>query len=693
MAQAEAGGGGRLSLVTLYLLSCPALATGISFFAARAQTGYELIPILVLFIWAATPLLAEFVSRKVWFQRGRDAKDTRFLRELSLQTWHYFVDFANAEEHWLVPDNVQFDPHAVATRTSPTNIGLQLVTNTAAHDFGYLTQSELAARLFQVFSALDGLERDRGHFYNWYDTRTLQPLQPRYISAVDSGNLAASLITVKQGCIDILQAPLLSLGALEGLRDHCRQLKNSLPHSSRTAPVMQKIVSLCRQLDYEPTDLFSWAGQLDELTKMAAALNDNVEWLCEHAQLRKGESCEDARYWLRAFQARVRAWMDFLAQLAPWVTGSLGKEVRMSSSDPRLGTLMKTLSTIPKLEALPECYESITQEIRNILLAGEVMPLARRTLEDLGGLLGGSRRAAEELCHGFERVAGFAHQLGEEMDFRFLLDRGTNLMHIGFNVEAETLDSSHYDLLASEARTAVFIGVAKGDLPRESWFRLGRKLTTYRGYRALLSWSGTMFEYLMPCLFLRNFEDSLLGASVAGAVRIQQLYCREKRYPWGVSEAAYNVRDAASNYQYRAFGIPVLGLAKIRPEDFVVAPYASMLALMVDPRGATTNLRQMAERGWTGRYGFYESIDYTGRRPVLVRAYMVHHQGMALLALANSLLNNVIQKRFHAEPMVLATQLLLQERLPALVADNEAEEHLKFEPEKARPMVEVGQES
>jgi hypothetical protein len=222
--------------------------------------------------------------------------------------------------------------------------------------------------------------------------------------------------------------------------------------------------------------------------------------------------------------------------------------------------------------------------------------------------------------------------------------------------------------------------VAKGDLPRESWFRLGRKLTTYQGHRALLSWSGTMFEYLMPCLFLRNFEDSLLGASVAGAVRIQQLYCRSKRYPWGVSEAAYNARDAASNYQYRAFGVPVLGLSKMSADDFVVAPYASMLALMVDPRGATANLRQMAERGWSGRYGFYESIDYLGRRPVLVRAYMVHHQGMALLSLANTLLDNVIQRRFHAEPMVLATQLLLQERLPALVADNEAEDQLNLEP-------------
>ena len=691
MAQAEAGGSGRMSLVSLYLLLCPAVATAISFFAARAQTGLELLPIAVLLLWAATPLAAEFVSRRVLFQRARDAKDTKFLRELSLETWHYFVDFATAEEHWLVPDNVQFDPHAVAARTSPTNIGLQLVADVAASDFGYLTQAELAVRLGRVSTVLENLGRDRGHFYNWYDTRTLKPLQPRYISAVDSGNLAASLITVKQGCLDVLQTPLLSKGALEGLRDHCRRLKGSLPHSSRSAPVMQKIVSLSRQLDYEPSDLFSWAGQLDELEKMGPTLTDNVDWLCQHAQLRKGESCDEARYWLAALNGRVRAWLDFLTQLTPWVTGTLGKEVRMSSSDPHLAALIRILGRIPKLAALPEHYEAIGQQIRSLLMAGNVMPLARQTLEDLGGLLNASHRSAEELCQSLERVAGYAHHLAEEMDFRFLLDGSTNLMHVGFNVETGTLDNSHYDLLASEARTAVFIGVAKGDLPRESWFRLGRKLTTYQGHRALLSWSGTMFEYLMPCLFLRNFEDSLLGASVAGAVRIQQLYCRAKSFPWGVSEAAYNARDAASNYQYRAFGIPVLGLSKMSPEDFVVAPYASMLALMVDPRGATANLRHMAERGWAGRYGFYESIDYIGKRPVLVRAYMVHHQGMALLALANSLLDNVIQRRFHAEPMVLATQLLLQERLPALVADNE--EELELEPEQPRPMVEVGQES
>jgi hypothetical protein len=202
-----------------------------------------------------------------------------------------------------------------------------------------------------------------------------------------------------------------------------------------------------------------------------------------------------------------------------------------------------------------------------------------------------------------------------------------------------------------------------------------------------------MFEYLMPCLFLRNFEDSLLGASAASAVRIQQLHCRARRLPWGISEAACNARDAESNYQYRAFGIPALGLAKMSREDVVVAPYASMLALMVDPRGATANLRRMAELGWSGRYGFYESVDYTGGRPVLVRSYMVHHQGMALLALANSLIDNVVQRRFHAEPMVHATQLLLQERLPALLADTEHEEPLKLEPELPRLMVEAGQES
>lgn len=202
-----------------------------------------------------------------------------------------------------------------------------------------------------------------------------------------------------------------------------------------------------------------------------------------------------------------------------------------------------------------------------------------------------------------------------------------------------------------------------------------------------------MFEYLMPSLFLRNFEDSLLAASAASAVRIQQLYCRDRRVPWGVSEAAHGARDAALNYQYRAFGVPVLGLSRMRPEDLVIAPYASMLALMVDPAGATKNLRNMADRGWRGRYGFFESIDYTGRRPVVVNAYMVHHQGMGLLALANSLLDQSIQRRFHADPIVLATELLLQERLPVLVEATEAEEGLRLAEEEPRPMIEVGQEA
>jgi cyclic beta-1,2-glucan synthetase len=261
--------------------------------------------------------------------------------------------------------------------------------------------------------------------------------------------------------------------------------------------------------------------------------------------------------------------------------------------------------------------------------------------------------------------------MARAMNFAFLFDRRRKLLRIGYDVTTGALDDSYYDLLASEARMAVFTGIAKGDIPREAWFHLGRKLTCYRGQRTLMSWGGTLFEYLMPSLYMKTHAHTLLAESLLGAVRIQQLYCAERRLPWGVSEAAFRARNGGQ-YQYQAFGVPVLGAKRRQEEEIVIAPYAGVLALQVDRAAATDNLRQMASRGWIARYGFYESVDYmVDRAGCVVQAFMAHHQGMALMALCNTLRGGVMQERFHAEPMVLATEFLLQERVPALPAAEE----------------------
>src|ERR1041384_5074522 len=256
------------------------------------------------------------------------------------------------------------------------------------------------------------------------------------------------------------------------------------------------------------------------------------------------------------------------------------------------------------------------------------------------------------------------------MDFSFLFDVERKLFTIGYNVTASRADDSYYDLLASEARLASFVGIAKGDVPQEHWFRMGRALTNVDGGRALISWTGTMFEYLMPLLVMRNYQATLLSETYRTIVDRQIEYGQERGVPWGISEAAYNVRDLHLNYQYGSFGVPGLGLKRGLIEDLVVAPYATILAAEVDPESAFVNLRRLQKEGALGPYGFYESIDYTaerlpeGQKSVLIRAFMTHHQGMSLVALANILQEDRVQNRFHSDPTVQATELLLQERIP-----------------------------
>ena len=429
---------------------------------------------------------------------------------------------------------------------------------------------------------------------------------------------------------------------------------------------------------------------------MTAALAENVEWLCEHWTARGREKLDDSRYWMRALQTRLEALLASVVQFAPWLSGRLEHDARMLASDPNMQKLMSELGRVPKLGELPGHYRTIEDEIDSLLASASLVPAKRKVLSEIRAGLEVADIGAVALIYRFEQSRVTAAQLFDEMDFRFLLDEKRMLMRIGFNLDTQTLDDSYYDLLASEARTAVFLAVAKGDFPREAWFRLGRKLCSYGGHRTLLSWSGTMFEYLMPALFLRTFEGSLLGESLTGAVRIQQAYCQAKGIPWGVSEAAHSTRDAAQNYQYRAFGIPVIGAKRMEPRELVIAPYATMLALPVDPYRATLNLRLMAERGWLGDFGFFESVDYMGRDAEVVRAFMVHHQGMGFIAFANALLDNPMPRRFHSDPMVLATELLLQERLPVIYEETPVEKNLRPAPAAALEpdrVLAMGQES
>jgi cellobiose phosphorylase len=576
----------------------------------RPATWLHAAPVLLL--WLLSPVAGWWISRPLAAPTpGLSIEQEAFLRGSARRTWRYFADFVGPQDNWLPPDNFQEHPApAIASRTSPTNMGMSLLADLAAVDFGYLTVGECLQRVGNALASMEKLERYRGHFYNWYDTRTLQPLHPQYVSSVDSGNLAGSLLVLQAGLAELKNQPVLSPGALQGLQDTLRVLAEQLPASP--APELEKRIRLLQDtlraltLESPPQTLAAATRALNEIHGIGGEL---VGWLPADIDV-DGELA----YWAQAFDRQFRALSDELDYLAhgSW-EGS----------------------------AIPTRIE----------LAGAEGAGALRQLGIIGDLMNRCRALAA-------------------MDFEFLYDAVCGLLTIGYDVGERRRDPSCYDLLASEARLASFLLIAQGQVPQKHWFALGRLLTSHGGDVSLISWSGSMFEYLMPQLFMPSYANTLLEQTCKAAVSRQIEYGRQRAVPWGISESCYNATDAAQVYQYRAFGVPGLGFKRGLGDDLVIAPYASALALTVMPREACRNLQALAEQGFLGAYGFYEAVDYTptrvprGKPHAIVRSFMAHHQGMSLLAFAHVLLDQPMQRRFMSDPLARATELLLQERVP-----------------------------
>ncbi|MDO9021848.1 MAG: glucoamylase family protein [Myxococcales bacterium] len=562
--------------------------------AARGDVGpaAALAPLVVA--WALAPAVAVWLGqcppepRPVVGAVGR-----YFLRRTARKTWSYFTTFVTAEDHFLPPDNFQDDPAPlVAHRTSPTNMGLALLANFAAVDLGYLGLRGCVDRLERALGTMERLERHRGHFLNWYDTRSLAPLPPAYVSTVDSGNLAGVFIALKQACLRATSLPPIAQIS-EGVEDTLRLLDEEIDRSGDPSlrGLRARTSSFEQLLGRAPAGPGGREAWLTSLHDAASALHAEITALASQA--------DDPRY------REVTRW-----------SGALVSQVASHLDD------------------APE---------------PEPGPVLRSRLRSL---------------------AARADALLEAMDFRFLYHRDRQLFSIGYDVGGERLDGSFYDLLASESRLGSFVAIAKGDAPVRHWYKLGRALAPVGRRRALLSWTGTMFEYLMPSLLMRSYRNTLLDETARAVVERQVAYGQDSHVPWGISESAYNARDLQLNYQYGPFGVPGLGIKRGLGEDLVVAPYATALALLVDPNGAVENLWRLVAEGLEGAYGFYESIDYTpgrvpdGQRGAVVRTFMAHHQGMSLLAIAEHLGGGRMVERFHADPRVRATELLLQERVP-----------------------------
>ena len=620
----------------------------------------------ILCLWFAAPGIACWLSRPlVRDEANLTADQTIFLRKIARKTWVFFERFVVAEDHWLPPDNFQEHPGPmVAHRTSPSNIGLALLANLSAYDFGFIPAGSLIERTTNTFRTMTALERHQGHFYNWYDTLSLRPLPPRYISSVDSGNLAGHLLTLRSGLLVLPDHKIVGARLFDGLVDTLNLFNDVATDASIAAiraPIARLQVLLNAACALRPATLPAVFECLESITHCAATVIGSFDAAAE----------SEAGEWALAFRRQCEDAFGELRFLAPWLelpaaASNLSKFV-VSLVPPRFPPL-GNIDEIPTLRELAEhatdWLPAIDARLHETMKTEEQSWLIEcRRLIALG-----AERAAERIgaC---ERLAQQATEFAT-MEYEFLYDRARHLLAIGYNVDEFRRDASFYDLLASEARLSSFVAIAQGQLPQESWFALGRLRTAAGGEPILVSWSGSMFEYLMPLLVMPSYDGTLLDQTCRAAVARQISYGNQRSLPWGVSESGYNTVDASLSYQYHAFGVAGLGLKRGLAEDLVVAPYASALALMVAPEAACANLQRLSACGLEGRFGFYEAIDYTpsrmarGQSSVIVRSFMAHHQGMTLLSLAHLLLGRPMQRRFESNPLFQATLLLLQERMP-----------------------------
>jgi cyclic beta-1,2-glucan synthetase len=634
-------------------------------------------------LWIIAPFFARFISLPESNDElpNLSSAETRLIRGHARRIWRFFTTFVTAEDHFLPPDNFQEDPDpVVAHRSSPTNFGLYLLSVVTAHDFGWCGLREMATRLDQTLRSMVDLPRFRGHFYNWYETRDRRILEPAYISSVDSGNLAGNLLALAQICDEVRIEPVFSSSAIIGIKDSVNLLRleiERLGEDRRTSGV--SIVNLRdaaqkfeERLNQPPKSPSERAEYWDALDLRAETLKDIAR---AFARERDDSETTEIVEWANLTAANVRSHAEDFRTLLPWAQ-FLSRAGLVSKEDPAADGHWKEINRILSLdliladlaercdEALPH-FEALTaisaksDSSVDLLYFDHVVEALRR-----------SKSAALQIQSEFKKVAELSRTLFNEMEFGFLFNPKKRLFSIGYRVAEDQLDDSCYDLLASEARLTSYIAIIKGDVPVSHWFRLGRGLTPVTGGAVLLSWSGSMFEYLMPSIIMSPPRDSLLDRTCKLVVQRQIEYGNSRGIPWGISESAFNVRDLALTYQYSNFGVPGLGLKRGLGNDLVIAPYATALASMINPREALKNLARIENEGGRGPYGFYEAMDYTPSRirenhsNAVVRAYMAHHQGMSLLAFANIILAGLPRKRFHREPLVKAAELLLQERTP-----------------------------
>jgi cyclic beta-1,2-glucan synthetase len=630
----------------MWMGSAIALIIGILSFNVSTAFGIGMLPSVI--IWFTSPYIAYSISKdiKAITYSEFSNEDRDFIKRIGRKTWAYFEDFVNNENNWLAPDNYQEDPHnGVAYRTSPTNIGMGLTSNICAHDMGYIGIVDVVERTEKIVDSVETMSKLKGHLYNWYDTKTKQPLYPRYVSTVDSGNLVGYYWVTAEALKEYKAEPIVKQRYVEGLKDTAMLAQEELEEVLNMKNVYTDILD---EESYEKLSIVQWKKLLMKMWSK-----------CMEIEKLKGAQ---SLYWNIKLKSSVSKYIGELQRLAPWADMLL-KEQREKDL---IYDSLKKLGSEVSLKDLESVIISVTNSVKGQYSNGENASEIDEILELLENSKVEIRRELSKIDLLLERL----NKMVDDTDFKLVFDKKRQLFSIGYDVEKESINNSYYDLLASEARAASFIAVAKGDVEQKHWFRLSRAMTIMGRSKGLVSWSGTMFEYFMPLLIMKNYPETLLNETYNAVIEGQKKYCRDHKVPWGISESAYYTFDVNKNYQYKAFGVPGIGLKRGLANELVIAPYASVMTLQIDPAGAVSNMRRLSNEKFEGRYGYYEAVDYTkerlpkGKKRAVIKCYMVHHEGMSLMALNNILRNNILQDRFHRIPQVKATELLLQEKVP-----------------------------
>ena len=678
---------GRKSPVEVYLQAIPWLTFLIGVFIALERKEAFLVALPLLVLWGLSKPIEQ------WFDLPAKTGDTKIdaenkalLRHSALRTWRLFREFSTAEENWLIPDTIQKPETLVVHRISTTNLGLLLNSRLAAVDLGFLTVPEFVTDTERTFDSIDRMPKLNGQMYNWYDNFTLEAVKPRFISAVDNGNLVCALWTVKQGCLGAVREPIFRAEILQGVRDHLDTIEELFIAEGQDDSLLAAAREMKQRIGSLGTSPATWLEGLTGCERVIVAL----------AKKLSSDAIEsEARWWVYELRLRISHLESLVYDFAPWLQPQFAK----CCADPAISEITQPEKLT--LEALPKICHTLDQKIWRVLEEGGSNIDSRSALQLLRSAVARTNSIAKSIVTRLDRLAERADGLAKSMDFKFFLDPKKKLLFTGFNVEEGKFTPSHYDLLASEVRAGVFAAIAKGEIPQESWMALERRMTSYKNEHVLLSWTGTMFEYLMPLLWMKTYSNTILERTTRAAVRSQKKYAALKSIPWGISEASCSKINSAGHYHYEAFGVPGLAVSRDLSRDLVVSPYSSFLSLLVDFKGALENIRELKELGLLGAYGFYESADFTpsrlgdGNKFEIERCWLAHHQAMSLMSVANLLCDGSSQRRFHAEPMVAATERLLHEKTPrtSQFETSGAAEDIETEAGDAKELAKAGQEN